>query len=496
MDAKLPRSFPLVVLAGATSLAAAAALALILIGVNSTSIALTALIVAPLALYFALDRPLDFPLGLYILLIPFDLLLQTGSVGTLTKLLGMVAGGFLLLWVARRRRISLTSRPAIVLLALMLWMLASSLWALEQGAALSIMSTYAGLMGLYIVLTMMPVSPAQFRRLLFLVGAGGVAAAIYGIHAFYADPTFAQTFAQQTADSMRLIVSVGNTKIDPNVFSDSLLLPIAVVAMWGLRSRRPLAKLISAGAVGLLVLAILYSGSREGISATFCIAGYYIWRSRYRFQVTLALATLIAGAVTAHTSVWLRFATAMDSGGSGRTSIWAVAVEAAKHRLLQGYGIGNFGYAYDLFYLGVHQLDPYGWESPAHNLVLHYMVELGVIGLALIAAFFVTQFLSLRVIPRTSDLYDYRIALEAALLATVIVSMTVDLFTYKYAWLTFSMIALLRNAYAYQASAYQANAPMRATSSRMIPARSSRRESDALPASPSLRNAALSREAS
>jgi O-antigen ligase len=266
--------------------------------------------------------------------------------------------------------------------------------------------------------------------------------------------------------------------------------------MWGLRSRRPLAKLISAGAVGLLVLAILYSGSREAVTATFFIAGYYIWRSRHRFQVTLALATLIAGAATAHTSVWLRFATAMDTGGSGRTSIWAVAVEAAKHRLLLGYGIGNFAQAFDLFYLGVHQPYPYGWESPAHNLVLRYIVELGVVGLALIAAFFVTQFLSLRVIPRTSDLYDYRIALEAALLATVIVSMTIDLFTYKYAWLTFSMIALLRNAYVYQASAYQANAPMRATSSPMIPARSSRRESDALPASPSLRNAALSREAS
>jgi O-antigen ligase len=325
-----------------------------------------------------------------------------------------------------------------------------------------------------------------------LVAAGGVAAAIYGIHAFYGDPTI----AQERADTMRLIISVGNTRIDPNAFCDSLLLPIAVVAMWGLRSRRPLAKLISAGAVGLLVLAILYSGSREGITATFCIAGYYIWRSRHRFQVTLALATLIAGAATAHTSVWLRFATAMDTGGSGRTSIWAVAVEAAKHRLLQGYGIGNFGQAFDLFYLGVHQPYPYGWESPAHNLVLHYMVELGVVGLALIVAFFVTQFLSLRVIPRTSNLYDYRIALEAALLATAVVSMTIDLFTYKYAWLTFSMIALLRNAYVYQARASQANAPMRATSSPMIPARSSRRESDALPASPSLRNAALSREAS
>lgn len=492
MNAKSPSSFSLVLLAGAASLAGAAALAFLVFGVSSSTIALTALVVAPLALYVALRRPLDFPLGLYVLLIPFDNLLQTGSFGTLTKLLGMVAGAFLLLAVARRRRISLASRPAIVLLALMVWMLASTLWALEQGAALSIMSTYAGLMVLYIVLTMMPVSRKQFGRLLFLVGVGGVAAAIYGIHAFYGDPTF----AQERPDTMRLIVSAGQNNIDPNHFADALLLPIAIVTMWGLRARRPLAKLACVGAVGLLVLAILYSGSREGLSATFFIGCYYIWRSRYRFQVTLALATLIAGAATAHTSVWLRFATAMQTGGSGRTSIWAVGVEAAKHRFLQGYGIGNFGQAFDLFYLGVHQPYPYGWESPAHNLPLHYMVELGVVGLALVVSFFVTQLLSLRVIPRGSDLYDYRIALEAALIATAIVSMTIDLFTYKYAWLTFSMIALLRNAYGYSANANQAKAPIRSTSSPMIPARSSRRESDALPASPSLRNVALSREAS
>ena len=40
--------------------------------------------------------------GLYVLLVPFDNLLNTGSFGTITKLLGMVAGAFLLLWVVRR----------------------------------------------------------------------------------------------------------------------------------------------------------------------------------------------------------------------------------------------------------------------------------------------------------------------------------------------------------------------------------------------------------
>ena len=486
VEAMTPR-FPRAVLAVAASLVGAAALVPLAFGVSFSSIALAGLLLGPIALYTALRRPLDFPLGLYILLIPYDNLLGTGSFGTLTKLLGMVAGAFLLLWVARQRCFSLASRPALVLCALLLWMLVSTFWALDQSAALKIMSTYAGLMTLYIVLTMMPVSPQQFRTLLFLTVAGAVSAAIYGIHAFFKDPTF----AQESAVMQRLVVAVGDNYIDPNHFADALLCPISIAMMWGLRAKRLVPKIAFIAVVAILVLAVLYSGSREGLTATFFIACYFIWRSRYRLQVSLVLGTLVATALSAHTSVWLRFASAAQTGGSGRTSIWAVAVEAAKHRFIQGYGIGNFAEAFDMFYLGVHQPYPYGWESPAHNLLLHYMVELGIVGIVLIGAFFVMQFLSLRVIPRSSDLYDDRIALEAALIATVIVSMTIDLFTYKYAWLTFSLIALLRNAYL-----YQAKVPMRATSSPIIPVRSPRRRSDSLPESPILRSSALSRHAS
>jgi O-antigen ligase len=209
-------------------------------------------------------------------------------------------------------------------------------------------------------------------------------------------------------------------------------------------------------------------------------------------QLAVAAAVTVLVAAGAPTSVWQRFSTALQTGGSGRTSIWAVALEAAKHRLLQGYGIGNFPNAYDMFYLRVHQPYPFGWESPAHNLVMHYLVELGVVGLALIAGFFVAQFLSLRVISRSDDLYDYRVALEAAILAIAAVSLTIDLFTYKYAWLVFSVAALLRNA----ALSAQRSAPILATTSSMIRPRSARAATAALPDSPIARSSVLSSRAS
>jgi len=411
-------------------------------GPSLMSIGLVALALLPVVIYLALRWPLASTFGLYALLVPFDNLLNTGSFGTITKLLGMAAGAFMLLYVVRRRMVSFEDPPLRVLGVLALWMLASTFWALDQKLALAGMATFAGLMLLYAVLTMVPISRAQLNMLLVLIVAGGVCAAAYGAHTFMHDPTI----AQQSLQARRLVLHVGQYEIDPNHFADALIFPAAIAAMWGLRTRSVLARLACIGVLGLLVTAILYSGSREGLSALGLIAAYYFWRSQYRLKLAIAIGAIVAVVSTVQTSVFLRFSSALDTGGSGRTSIWAVALEAAKHRLLQGYGLGNFTQAFNLYYLKIHQPYPFGWDSPAHNLVLHYLVELGVIGLALIGAFVVFQFLGLRAIDRNNELYDYRIVMEASLLAIVVVSLAIDLFQYKYAWLIFAMVALVRNA--------------------------------------------------
>jgi hypothetical protein len=118
--------------------------------------------------------------------------------------------------------------------------------------------------------------------------------------------------------------------------------------------------------------------------------------------------------------------------------------------------------------------------------VLHYLVELGVVGVVLIAAFFVAQFRSLRDIDSTSEFYDYRVVMEASLVAILVVSMTIDLFQYKYAWVVFAMLALLRNVAAQQSAA------MRPAKSAIISDLSARFKTSSLPLLPSSRSAALS----
>lgn len=451
-------------------------------GTSLMAVAGIAALVAPLAIYAALRWPLETLFGLYVLLVPFDNLLNTGSFGTLTKLLGIVAGAFLLVWVLRRHLLSLQAPPVRVLALLVIWMLATSFWALDQRAALQAMPTYAGLMLLYAVISMVPITPAQFRLLLTLVVVGGVCAAAYGAHMFYSEPV------QQNLAIRRLVVQVGQYNIDPNHFADALIFPAAIAGMWCLRAKSLLTRIACLAPLAVIVFAIFLSGSREAAIGLALIALYYFITSKYRARLGIGLIGLGVLVSTVQSSMFQRFSVALETGGAGRTDIWSVALEAAKHRLLQGYGIGNFPDAYNLFYLHVRQINPFGWDSPAHNLAVHYLVELGVVGLALIGWFFWEQFRSLRQIEKGDELYDYRIVMQASFVAIVAVSLAIDLFQYKYAWLIFSMVALLRSA----ASRTQQSAAMRPANPAIISSRLARPSSRFFPAAPISRSAALS----
>ncbi len=414
---------------------------LLIAGDTSGALLVVGIAAVPYLLYAALLRPLIFPFGLYILLVPFDNLLGSGSGGTITKMLGIAAGIFFILLAVRRKTAGLSGISMVLLAVLAAWMAISMVWALDQEAALQIMPTYAGLFLLYIALSMIKLTLKEFKFVLFLIVVSGLCAAIYGANAFYTDPSLVASDPTTT----RLVVQSGNQSIDPNHFANALLLPLAIIIMWTLRNPRLLGKLAGMAIVTLMTVALFLSGSREALGGLMLIVLYFIWRSRYRAQVAIAAALVLSFAITVQTSIWTRMAMVFSDGGSGRTSIWSVGWEAAKHRWLQGYGIGNFPTAYDLYYIGVHQLQPYGWSSPAHNIVLHYVVELGIIGFAMIVGFFYFEFRSMRRIERDSELYDYRLVMEASLLAIAFVALTIDLFTYKYAWLVFSTIVLLRN---------------------------------------------------
>lgn len=425
------------------ALAALLACCALLVGTDASATLVVALAVAllPFLGYLALIRPMVFPFGLYVVLIPFDNLLVTGSGGTVTKLLGIVSGIFILLWAVRTSRTVMPDRSVFALIGFLAWAIVSTLWAVDQQASLAILPTYGGLILLYGALSITKITTAQFRTIVYLVIAGGIIAALYGANAFFHQPPT----ALQATDG-RLILQSGRNSIDPNHFADALLLPAAAVITCGLGARRLLGKLLALAGLGVIAAAILLSGSREALLAIVLIVLYQAWRSRYRLQLIAGAAVTAVVAMSVQTSLWERFSSVFTTGGSGRLAIWSVGLEAFKHDWLTGYGIGTFPAVYDMYYLSVYQFYTNGWTSPAHNIVVHYLVELGIVGMACICAFYWLRFSSLRCIPPGSSLYDYRVMMESSLIAIAAVSLSIDLFTYKYAWLVFSMAALLRNA--------------------------------------------------
>lgn len=427
-------------------------------------LALGTLILAPFALFLAVTRPLIFPFCVYVLLVPFDNLLAIGSFGTLTKLLGLVVAAFVALALLREAKAVPLSRASLLLCGVFAWMLLSVSWALNQVTAINALVPYATIFAFYIVLATMRPTALELKVILTTIALGGLAAAAYGVNVFIHDPAVA------AAASKRLVLANASTYIDPNQFANAMLAPAALVAVWGLRARNVLFKAAAFCGIALIGAAIVLSGSREALLALGLLFLYLVVRSRYRLQVLALTAMLVPLLFALPSTMWGRFSTLVATGGSGREAIWSVGAEAAKHRPLEGYGIGNFQTAYDLFYLGIHQTYPYGFDSPAHNIVLHYGVELGLVGLAFVAGWFVLHWRAMAAIDAQSPWRDYAVALEAALIAIASVSFAIDLFTYKYAWLVFTAIALLSNT----ARAHQASEDTRAATALMIPARSSR----------------------
>jgi exopolysaccharide production protein ExoQ len=407
-----------------------------------------AIVLSPFAVYLTFVRPMLFPYALYILLIPFDNLLNLSGTGTITRFLAMACAPLFILWCLWNRKSSPPPKTLIPLAALLTWILLSATWATNQPDALAVIPTYLGLALLYAALAFTPIKLSEFRILLLAVAASGVIAAVYGAHTYYNMPSVPAEQAMQ-----RLSVQVGTTQIDPNQFANVLLLPAALFIMYLLRTRWLTLKLLALGGLGITIATIMLTESREAMIGLSSIVLYYLWKTRRRLELILIVCAGIGITllVQSPAAIAARIGDAFTSGGAGRSDIWKVGFEAFKHNWLFGSGIGTFADVYDFYYIRVHQtFGNAGWTRPAHNLLIHYSVEIGIIGLGLLLWFWFSHFSALRLIRRGHPLYDYRVMLEASFIALTIVALFIDLFTYKYAWLVFALMIQLRSIAATQ----------------------------------------------
>jgi putative inorganic carbon (HCO3(-)) transporter len=435
----------LLIAASILASAAVASLSITQLAGTKTGFALAiAAIAGPIMVYAAVVAPLVFPFGLYVLAVPFDNILNLTAFGTLTKLLAIVSGAAIILYLVRTRRALPPPTSLLTWGALYTWAAVTAFWAIDPKEVFTALVTSIELVILYGAVSILPAERGTIRWVSIATIGGAVIAGAYGAYLFHngIDLYYA---------TGRLRITTETGAIDPNHFAAALLLPFCLCLANMLYARKWGVFLLNFSAMSVLLIGVAISQSRGAILAIAAIIVYFFVRTRLKVRLSLLVGGIVAAmlAYGSQTSLWDRFTQAFSTGGAGRTSIWRVGVIAFKSHWLLGAGYNNFPNAYDQAFLQTpNQMWAMAtWHRASHNLLVGTAVELGIVGLALLLVAWFTQFRTLRNIPRGDELYPMRVALEAAVIGTFIAALFLDVMIFKYVWLTFMLIALVRNAY-------------------------------------------------
>lgn len=422
------------------ALGACAALGIIVLSGTKTGVALAiAAVLGPLAAYGAICAPLVFPFTLYVALVPFDNLLSISAFGTLTRLLAILSSAAIVFWLIRTRRAVMPERTVFVWGLLWLWSATSMVWAMDPTFGYSHLLTFAQLLGLYIVISLVPIERRTLRFVVAAIIIGSTIAAGYGAYLF--------SHGTDTMGS-RLFLATENDAVvvDPNHFAAALILPTALALTGLLRARSIGLRIVYAITLLAMGAGIAVSGSRGGMLAVAVVLLYVMVRARTNLLAAGVALALLSSALTLNNSIASRFAEAGPTGGAGRLDIWRVGLLAFREHFWFGAGYGNFPIAFDNAFIGVFEHHYTHWHRAPHDILLSAGVELGVVGLIIFLAGWVMQFRAMRTIKRTDPLYSVRIAAEGALLGLFAAGIFLGTFEYKYQWLAFMLIMLIRNA--------------------------------------------------
>jgi O-antigen ligase len=410
-------------------------------------IEIAAAIALPVGAWLAWARPLLFPYGLYAILAPLDVLTQMSPrEGTIARLAGLAAGAALLLYALRTRSLRTPPRAIVWLVLLCGWMALSTLWSIASNPEMETMQLLQ-LATLYLIVAVFPTQERDLLPLLAAIVLGGVVAAGIGVYEFHSGGMHE---AEQLQNFHRVAITIGKDTLDPNLYADGLLLPFAVALLWFARTKAFWSRAASLATMALLLIAVMLAGSRDAAIGVAIAAFVVIALTRSWRRIALPLALLAAAVLVFFPNVIQRAIADEGNGGSGRTSLWRVGLTAFAQHPFAGTGSGSYATVYDRWYLRIFErVDP-GWGMASHDIVLHYGVELGVIGLALVVVWCVAQWMLARALPASGLLGDVRTICLASLSAFAFVAFFIDIFDVKFVWLAFALIVQARNVQLYQ----------------------------------------------
>jgi O-antigen ligase len=326
----------------------------------------------------------------FVLVLPWDVYAELPVVGSIPRLVGLVASTVGVLYIGARRRVRPLSRFHWFTIVFVLWAAVSTLWSIDTEATRTRLMTYLQLTVLVWLIWEIAWSPQRTRALLGAYVLGVAVAAVDTIRDYLSGVHAAGYAGRFNALS-----------VNPNELG--MTLAIGLPMAWYLTLSQPHRRVARLWQLylPLAITAILLTASRGAfLTMLVALAIVPITQGRLRLRTKAALCALAAASLVVAANVvpettLERLQTTradIESGYFGnRGFIWRTGLEVAREHPLVGTGAGTFGAAVE---------PSLNFEWSSHSVPLSILVEDGVVGLLIFLGMFWATITALRRTPQ------------------------------------------------------------------------------------------------
>lgn len=348
-----------------------------------------------------LDYLLHILLYLYVFLLPFlpltlgGLTLPVSGDIMLAAIFGVYSLN-LLVPAARRRLVTAfrLARPGMLeffLILMSVIMLGSIAYALEKKLALSESLRFLSYVLLFLIIKYSYHSFSFLKKLLHSYLLSAAMLSVLGAYQYFFKPDYVQKWVTAGGNVVRVPATLGN----PNSFGAYLVLVLFPVLMLAFTQRRHLSGLIYGCLSLLLILNIIFTGSRNAllglILGCLMLVVIYNWRVILAFILLAPVALFLPQVSTRLHDI------GNVSQNMSRIRLWQTALKMIKDHPLLGVGNGNFVSYYDQYIAKYPELAWEDWKRyPVHNSYLKVQSELGLAGSISLAGILISAWLTVR----------------------------------------------------------------------------------------------------
>ncbi len=361
----------------------------------------------------------------FVFVLPWDKLIVIPVLGSIPRLVGLVASAVGVVHVLAQRRVRPLSWYHVFAVLFVLWSGVSAFWSMDPEATGVRLLTYLQLLVLVWLIWEIAWSPERQRALLQAYVLGVSVSAGVTIHTYLL--------------GVPAIEGTRFTAFSFNVNELGMTLALGLPMAWYLSLSQPHQRFawIWRLYLPLGVTAILLTASRGAFLAALVALAIIPWTlGRLRLRTKVALYAFCAGTLFAATQLvpetsWERLQTIRSDVGAGyfggRGAIWQAGLEVAQEHPIAGVGAGAYGAAVEptLFF---------GWG--AHSVPLAILVENGIVGLFLLLGAVAAVTIPVRHLPPLQRRFSI-----VLLLAVAVASLSGEWEDRKAFWFVFGVLA-------------------------------------------------------